>query len=351
MKLLVLGGTGAMGCHLVKLLAKDKHHCFITTRQNIKDDEFCTYLQGNAHDINWFSSIIKKEHWDAIVDFMGYNTPEFKQRYKLLLESTEHYIFLSSARVYAYSETPITEDSPRLLDVCDDQAYLNTDEYALSKARQEDILRLSGYSNYTIIRPYVTYSEIRLQLSPAEKEYWLYGALHGKTILFSKDIANKRTTLTYGQDVARGIISLIGKETAFGEAFHITSSETYTWNEILNNYLYLIESKKGKRPKVKMLDHWTPLIGGGATQVKWDRMYDRVFDNSKINKYIDINSFHHTLPTMAKCLSTFIDNPTFRKINWDIEAQKDRMMHEFTNFADLYRNHFLKRYIRIRFGL
>lgn len=351
MDILILGGTGAMGTHLCSLLADRGDNCVVTSRQKHINTPQITYLQGNARDNIWVSDILKQKYWDAIVDFMGYNTPEYRQRYTLLLESTKHYIFLSSARVYARSDFPITEESPRLLDVCDDKEYLRTDEYALSKARQEDLLCKSGYSNYTIIRPYVTYSEIRLQLSPAEKEFWLYGALHGKTILFSNDIATKRTTLTYGQDVARGIMSLIGNDAAFCEAFHITSPETYTWSEILDNYLNTLESKTGKRPKVKMLDHWIPLIGGGQTQVKWDRMYDRCFDNSKINKFIDTTTFHTTLPTMADCLSTFIDNPVFRRINWEIEAQKDRMTHEFTNITDLYRNHFLKRYFRIRFGL
>lgn len=51
---------------------------------------------------------------------------------------------MSSSRVYADSQTPITENSPRLLDVYKEEEYLKTDEYALSKARQEDILHRSG---------------------------------------------------------------------------------------------------------------------------------------------------------------------------------------------------------------
>ena len=40
------------------------------------------------------------------------------------------------------------------------------------------------------------------QLGVLEKELWLYRALNGRTIVFSKDIAEKSTTLTYGYDVA-----------------------------------------------------------------------------------------------------------------------------------------------------
>ncbi len=100
---------------------------------------------------------------------MLYTTEEFKLRYDLYLNSTAQYVFLSSSRVYAESKTPIKEESPRLLDVCTDEAYIATDEYAIAKARQEYILKKSERRNWTVIRPYVTFSEIRLQLSPLEK--------------------------------------------------------------------------------------------------------------------------------------------------------------------------------------
>ena len=351
MEILILGGTGAMGAHLCSLLAERGDKCVVTSRQMHINTPQITYLQGNARNNIWLSNILKQKYWDAIVDFMGYNTKEFEQRYKQILNSTKHYLFLSSARVYANSETPITENSPRLLDVCNDEEYLATDEYALTKARQEDTLKKSEYDNWTIIRPYVTYSEIRLQLSPAEKEYWLYGALHGKTIFFSKDIADKYTTLTYGRDVARGIVALIGKKDALREAFHITVSESHKWSEILNNYLDVIEEAKGKRPKVRMLEHWLPVIGGSVPQVKWDRLYDRRFDNSKINRFIDTTTFKPTLQTMSECLTEFMKKPQFRQINWEFEAIKDKITWEITNPIDLYKNHFLKKYIRIRLGI
>lgn len=47
---------------------------------------------------------------------------------------------------------PLTENSPRLLETVQDLEYKKTDEYALAKARQEDILYQSGFSNYTIVR-------------------------------------------------------------------------------------------------------------------------------------------------------------------------------------------------------
>lgn len=74
--------------------------------------------------------------------------------------------------------------------------YVQSDEYAIAKAKQEDILRNSDFKNWTIVRPYITYSDERLQLGFFEKELWLYRAIKGKTIIFPSDIYEKTTTLT-----------------------------------------------------------------------------------------------------------------------------------------------------------
>lgn len=281
------------------------------------------YLKGNAHDLDFISKVLSVNQWDAVVDFMSYSTREFKDRVNILLDGTKHYIYLSSSRVYAESHQPLTEDSPRLLDACNDTSYLDTDEYALKKARQEDILKASGKANWTIVRPYVTFSEYRLQLSPLEKEFWLYRALNGRTIVFSDDLANKTTTFTYGYDVAHGIASLIGKKEAFAEAFHICGNETYKWSDILEIYLDALEHYTGARPKVKMLGEWKPFLGGNQYQVKWDRLYNRTFDNSKINKFIDTSSFKPIRESLFNCVSSFLSEPQYKPIRWDYEARKD----------------------------
>ena len=149
MKILVLGGTGAMGVDLVRILAERGENVIVTSRakresaaNNVK------YLQGDAHDPAFLQSLLR-DSYGAIVDFMVYTTEEFQYKVDLFLNSTKQYVFMSSSRVYADSKTPITENSARLLEVCKDEVYLKTDEYALSKARQEDLLCESGKSNWT----------------------------------------------------------------------------------------------------------------------------------------------------------------------------------------------------------
>ena len=266
---------------------------------------------------------------------MSYSTDAFAKRLPHLLDATDQLVYLSSSRVYAESKSPITEESPRLLDVCRDADYVSTDEYALAKARQENLLKQSGRTNWTIIRPYVTFSEYRLQLSCLEKEYWLHRALAGKTIVYSKDLADKVTTLTYGEDVARGIYAILGQDKAMGEAFHITCNEHHKWSELFQVYLDVIEEKTGKRPKVLLTDKWQHYMGGGAMQVKYDRLYNRVFDNSKIGQFIDTTTFSETKVALTNCIKSFIDRPSWLFVNWTSEARKDVLTGDWTNLSQI----------------
>ena len=182
MNILILGGTGAMGAHVIELLKKKGYDITVTSRKARASGNSVTYIQGNAKD-NAFIDNICKQHWDCIIDFMVYSTELLKSRIDMLLNATDQYVFISSARVYADSSERLTEESPRLLEMCTDKEYLATDEYALAKAKEENILFSASKNNWTIVRPSLTYSETRLQLGVYEKENWLYRALHGLSLI------------------------------------------------------------------------------------------------------------------------------------------------------------------------
>ena len=350
--ILVLGGTGALGKHLVKLLAERGNKVCVTTRFSRKSSANIEYIQGDAKDDSFLDSMLDHD-WDAIIDFMVYSTQIFEQRALKLLDAARQYIFLSSARVYADSSEPIREDSPRLVDSSADSKFLMTDEYSLAKARQENILNQSGRTNWTIIRPYITYSEQRMQLGVLEKEGWLYRALKGRTIIFSKDIAHKLTTMTHGLDVASALVPLIGEPLAFGEVFHITQKESVSWLEVLDVYLSVLEKHLGKRPKVLLLDlkHFSR-CKRAEYQIRYDRLFDRRFNNSKISKFIVLNSFVPLEEGLRQCLEEFLEKPEFLSIDWRSEAIKDRYSGELARRAEF--NHwkqsliyFVYRFVKI----
>ena len=337
MRILLLGGTGAMGAHLTELLNEksEVEYVYVTSRKPYADKARIKYLEGNAKDITFLRTVLSINHWDCIVDFMTYTCEELNNRISLLLSSCDQYIFLSSARCYAGSSERITENTPYLVDSVSDIDYLSTNEYGLEKGRSEKLIKSSGL-NWTIVRPYITYSENRLQLGVYEKEEWLYRALHGRTIVFSKDIANKMTTLTYGYDVAMGISKLIGNFESLGQSYHITQTESIKWSKILEYYQNAIEKFTGKRPAVFFEETCGNLkYPQRCYQVKYDRLFDRSFDSTKIGAYIDLNSFINTEAGIFKCISAFVNNQRWKTINWLDEARKDKLTGDFTPLREI----------------
>ena len=97
MKILILGGTGAMGVPLVNFLNNGINDVYVTSRVQKESDGKVHYIRGNAHEIEFINSLLR-EQYDAIVDFMVYSTEEFKNRVHLFLENTKQYVFFSSSR-------------------------------------------------------------------------------------------------------------------------------------------------------------------------------------------------------------------------------------------------------------
>lgn len=336
MNILMLGGTGVMGGGGILGFLKHDHHVTITSRsKRISSDKNVQYVQIDARNLDALKKLLQVRY-NAIIDFMVYSTAEFKERHELLLSNTDQYIFISSARVYAKSDAPITEDTPRLLDVSDDKEYLATDEYALCKARSEDVLEASGKKNYTIIRPSITYGENRLQLGVFEKEHWLYRALHGRSIVFSEDIASKYTTMTLGVDVAKGISALVGKKEALGEAFHITSEKAYLWRDILDCYARVLRDELGYDVNVVMTEK-SHRLGRkeGRYQIIYCRYYNRSFDNSKVKPFVDVDGFTEPMEGLEQSLRAFLQKPSFQAMDWSLEAWSDRIAHEHTPLSEI----------------
>lgn len=274
---LVLGGTGAMGVYLLPELVNLGYTVYCTSRSARENKDSITYLFGNAQDINWLTEILGKTKPDAIVDFLFYKTEDFRSRAEFFLDATEHYIFLSSYRVYADTKI-IAEDSPRLLDVTNDGAYLKTDEYALAKARQEDILRASNKNNWTIIRPTITFSKERFQLGTYEAGTLLHRAKYNLPVVLPKELLDTETTLSWGGDVARMLAYLVLNQKAYGEAFNVCTSEHHTWQYVADLYKKAI----GLETKVCTFKEYELIHQGHFSQLLYDRCYNRIVDNSKV---------------------------------------------------------------------
>lgn len=340
-KVLVFGGTGAMGVYLVDILSKTGLYDIDVTSRSCHESHIphVSYIKGNARDNDFMRSLIAK-NYDIIIDFMNYNLDEFAGRCKTLLESCGQYVWFSSSRVYANSGQPLTEESPRLLEASEDKDFLATNRYALRKARQEDLITRSGYGNYTIIRPYITYSNERLQLGIYEKEQWLYRILKGRNLVINKDIIDKQTTLTFGYDVSLAISKLIDNEKAFGKVVQIASSENMTWKEILKLYLDILKSKRNLTPriylcsKMKAIDE---LYEGGYNTI-YDRVYNRHFNSELIGRLTNNlgGTFYKDMRSgLCECLTDYLDNNRpFLKIDWQFEAYQDLLTGDYADDSE-----------------
>lgn len=335
MNILVLGGTGAMGRPLVQKLAQN-NQVYVTSRNAKESKGNIFFIQGNATEYDFLKKILTMKKWDAVVDFMVHSEEGLKKSLPLFLDNCKQYVFVSSARVYAQSNELIKETTPRLLDVSNDKEYLRTNEYALAKAREENLLLKSGRKNFTIIRPSITYNTHRLQLGVLEKENWLYRALHGRSIVFSDDINNKLTTMTLGDDVSNSITSIIGKENAYGEIFHITYPESMLWSDVLSIYLKVLQEYLGYEVPFIMTEKSMNLkFKWRIYQVIYCRYFNRTFDNSKIAQFVDLSQFTSPQKGLEECLKEFLKNPSFLPISWDLEALNDRVAKEVTPLCEI----------------
>lgn len=349
MKVLLLGGTGAVGVPLSQMLVENGNEVYITTRSSrISKNGKMHYIVGDAHENAFLYDLISEKKYDAIVDFMVYSDSEFEERYQMLLDSTEQYVFLSSARVFAEDEK-IRENSDRLLDVSKDDEFIASKEYAISKAMEENLLFESGKSNWTIIRPYISYFTERLQLGTMEKEEWLYRACTGKSIVFSRDIAQNYTTLTHGYDVADCISRTIGNEKSLGKSYNCVTSEKCKWEDVLSQYLDCIEDTLGIRPNVVWVDRHTDM-GIHSYQAKYDRMYNRIFDNTSIMEDLGKTEFIPLHEGVKACLTEFLNgNRTFKRIPWTNQGVYDRISNEYTQIFKMGKVIDIIRYIHGRY--
>ncbi|MBQ6714019.1 MAG: NAD-dependent epimerase/dehydratase family protein, partial [Clostridia bacterium] len=280
-KALILGGTGVMGTYLTQYLYEMGFKLDVLALDEKESKQNLTYIKANAKDKQVVGELLKNDY-DAVIDFMMYNTKEFADTYKMFLDNTEQYVFLSSYRIYA-DDNPIRETSPRLLDVSPDKHYLASDDYSLYKARSEDLLINSGKKNWTAVRPTITYSDQRLQLVTLEGNTVINRSRQGKPVVLPKEALKAQTTMSFAGDVSKMIARLVLNKDAYGEAYTTATAEHQSWETIADYYKEIIGLKY---IPVDMDDFLSIRSDEEYDPYRWkliyDRVYDRVIDNTKI---------------------------------------------------------------------
>lgn len=77
--------------------------------------------------------------------------------------------------------------------------------------------------------------------------------------------------MTYGNDVARAMVALVGNSRALSEAFHITGSDHTKWSDVAEVYRDVIKEHTGHRPEL-----YTPDTSDGLSAIIGKHCADKI---------------------------------------------------------------------------
>lgn len=109
--ILILGGTGFIGPHMVREMLRRGHDVTLFNRGRTNNALFpdLTTLKG---DRDGGLDVLKGRSWDVVVDNSGYVPRHVADSARLLADAAKHYIYVSTISAYASLAEPLDEDAP-----------------------------------------------------------------------------------------------------------------------------------------------------------------------------------------------------------------------------------------------
>lgn len=111
LKILILGGTGFIGPHMVRDSLRRGHEVSLFNRGRTNDDLFPD-LETFIGDRNNKLDALKGHEWDAVIDNSGYVPRHVADSARLLADAASQYVYVSSISAYASFAVANDEDSP-----------------------------------------------------------------------------------------------------------------------------------------------------------------------------------------------------------------------------------------------
>lgn len=279
MKVLFIGGTGIISSACSQLAVERGIELTLLNRGRSKRavPDGAGVLQADIRDVSSVSQALEGKSFDVVVDWIAFTPEHIETDLALFRGRAGQYIFISSASAYQTPPVslPITESTP-----------LHNPFWAYSRAKiacEERLMaayREEGFP-LTIVRPSHTYDRTLL---PMSGHYTVVARMRqGKPVIVHGD-GTSLWTLTHHRDFAKGFVGLLGNQQAIGQAFHITSDEWLTWNQIFE----LVAQAAGAKAKIVHVP--SDLIA--ASDPEWgasllgDKAHSMIFDNSKIKRLV-----------------------------------------------------------------
>ncbi len=324
MKVLFIGGTGLISTASTKLAIERGIDLFLLNRGNRSDTPAgATSLVADIRDQEATARVLADHRFDVVVDWIAFTPDDVERDIALFRGKTRQYIFISSASAYQrpVSSYLITEDTPLA------NPYW---QYSHNKIACEERLmrayREEGFP-FTVVRPSLTYgdTQIPLVMNSWQKPYTAIAHMRqGKPLIIPGD-GTSLWPITHNSDFAKGFVGLLGHQQAIGHAFHITTDEVLTWNQL---YEAVADAAGVKLNIVHIAsDFITACIPDMTGSLIGDKVVSVVFDNSKIKRFVP--DFCATTPFargIEQTLAWFEADPSRQQIDTEAEQQWDRLI-------------------------
>ena len=322
MRVLFIGGTGIISSACSSLAIETGIDLYLLNRGKSHRGipEGAKVLQGDIRDPDSVRSAIGDLKFDAVVDWIAFTPEHIETGLDLFRGRTGQFLFISSASAYQSPPVtlPVTEST-----VLDNPFW----EYSRNKiACEERLVRAYREEKYpiTIVRPSHTYDRTLL---PFDYGWTVVDRMRkGKPVVVPGD-GSSLWTLTHHVDYARAFVPMLGNPHAIGEAFHITSDEWLTWDQIYDQMAYAagVEAKK-VHVASETIARRDPNRRGGLLGDKSNSM---IFDNSKIKR---LTGWNATIPFArgAEEIIAWYDADTSRQ---RVDAERDQIEDDLVAWA------------------
>ena len=326
MKALFIGGTGTISTAISQKLLAEGHELWLINRGNRNSalPKGAHIITADINDEAYVVSQLEGLTFDVVADFIAYKPEQLERDYRLFKGKTRQFIYISSASAYQkpLSHYKITESTP----------LANPHwQYSRDKIAGEDYLmklyREEGFP-ITIVRPSHTYSERSIPLGlHGRGNSWqnIKRMMEGKPVIIHGD-GSSLWTVTFNTDFAKGFVGLMGNAHAIGEAVHITSDETLTWNQI-----YQITADalgvplKAYHVSSDFLAAASDFGAGGG--LLGDKGVSVVFDTSKLKRLVpDFAATVRFDQGVRMCLDYILSHPECQKEDPEFDAWCDKVI-------------------------
>ena len=285
MKILLIGGTGTISMAITRLLAERGEEVYILNRGNRNNDlpKNVKVISCDISDEKKTAETLGDMTFDCVGEFIGFVPEQVERDVRLFSGKTKQYIYISSASAYQkpLGDYRITESTP----LSNPHWQYSRDKIACEEYLMKQY-REKGFP-VTIVRPSHTYDERSVPLGVhGDNGSWqvLKRMIEGKPVIIHGD-GSSLWTITHNSDFAKGYTGFIGNIHAIGQAFHITSDESVTWNQIYSIIADSLGVKLNARHiSSEFLDSIGPYDFEGT--LTGDKANTVVFDNSKLKRAV-----------------------------------------------------------------